>query len=114
DATLFVGGEFAPRLIAQIGGAGGEDGAAMVALQDAAFAQIVEVLADRLRGDVEAIGQPLNADPALGLGERDDVALARAQQVHAWPPVSDLGHLVRLRRLRKLSAFVASDKAARQ
>jgi len=27
---------------------------------------------------------------------------------------SDLGHLVRLRRLRKLSAFVASDKAARQ
>ena len=37
----------------------------MIALQDAALAQIVEVLANGLRGDVEAVGQAFDADPPL-------------------------------------------------
>src|SRR5262249_23281239 len=55
DASLGVGGKLASRLIAQVGGARGQDGATVKALQDAALAQLVEVLANRLRRDVVAV-----------------------------------------------------------
>jgi hypothetical protein len=51
-------------------------------MQDAALAQIVQILADGLLGDVEAVGKALDAQPSFRLGQRHDVRLPRRQQMH--------------------------------
>src|SRR5262245_34236919 len=85
DPALLFGGETAPRLVADVGNPGGEDSAAMIALQHPTLAQIVEVLANGLGGDAEAVGQGRDAAAALRLGNRDDVRLAGGEHVHSWP-----------------------------
>src|SRR6185503_21230417 len=57
-------------------------GAAVIALQHPALAQVIEILAYCLRGDVEAVGQRLHADAALRLRQRHDVGLSRGEHVH--------------------------------
>jgi hypothetical protein len=52
------------------------------ALQQAAVAQVVEILADGLRRDVEARRQILDADLPSGARQRDDVILSRRPGFH--------------------------------
>lgn len=65
DRILLLRGDLAPLLILHILGAGREDRATMDAVEQLLLAEFVEVLADRLRRDLEAGGELLDKHLAL-------------------------------------------------
>ncbi len=76
DRLLLLGGDEAACLIGEIFDAGGDDGAAMDPRQRAVIAEIVEILADGLRRDLETAGEILHHHPAGGAGDVEDFGLA--------------------------------------
>ena len=74
---LFLFGRDKPScFIGEILHAGGDDGAAMDPRQRALLAEIVEVLADGLRRDLEAPGKVLDHHPPGGARDVEDFGLA--------------------------------------
>jgi hypothetical protein len=59
-----------------------QHGAAVIALQHALVAKLVEVLADRLRGHAEAACQSIDVEPAVVAGERHDIRLPWGEKRH--------------------------------
>ena len=82
DGPLLRGGYEPARVIGDILDARGNNRAAVHARQKVAVAEFVEILADRLGGNVIALGQVLDADPAGDPRERDDLCLACRKIVH--------------------------------
>ena len=76
DAPLGVGGELPPRFVGEVGDARRQHRAAVVALQHALVAELVQVLADRLRRDAKRLASAVDVEPAAVAGERDDVRLS--------------------------------------
>ena len=63
DRGLFVRRDELPRVIFEVLDARGQDRAAVGPGEQAPAAQVVEVLADGLGRDIEALGQVLDGDP---------------------------------------------------
>jgi hypothetical protein len=82
DRLLFVGGDEPPRLVGEVFDAGGDDGAAVDTGQRAALAEIVEILADRLRRDLEPARELLDHDAPRGARDVEDFGLAMGQSGH--------------------------------
>ena len=82
DRLLLLGGDEAARFIGEVLDAGGDDGAAMDPGQRAVIAEIVEILADGLRRDLEAPGEIFHHHPAQGAGDVEDFGLAVGQSGH--------------------------------
>ena len=82
DRLLLVGGDEPPRLVGEVFDAGGDDGAAVDTGQRAALAEIVEILADRLRRDLEPARELLDHDAARGARDVEDFGLAMGQSGH--------------------------------
>ena len=70
------------RLIGEVFDPRGNDGPAMDAGQRAVLAEIVQILADGLRGHFEAAGEVFNYDPARGTGDVEDFGFAMGQSGH--------------------------------
>jgi hypothetical protein len=85
NRLLLLGGNEAAGFVGEILDAGGNDGAAMDSGKRPAIAEIVEVLADGLRLDLEAPGQILHHHPAEGAGDVQDFGLAMGQAGHGAP-----------------------------
>ena len=79
DPLLLDLGEDAPRVIGDVLDAGREDGAAMSAGQHALAAEIVEVLADGLRRDVETGGKLVDDDAAALTSDVQDLLLTEVE-----------------------------------
>ena len=84
NRLLLLGGDEASRFIGEVLDAGGDDGAAMDPRQRALLAEIVEVLADGLRRDLETAGKIFHHHPAGGAGDVEDFGLAVGQSGHGW------------------------------
>ena len=82
DRFLLLGGDESARLIGEVLDAGGDDGAAMDPGQRAVIAEIVQILADGLRRDLETPGQILHHHPAKGAGDVEDFRLAMGKAGH--------------------------------
>ncbi|MNC91093.1 hypothetical protein D3C83_72880 [compost metagenome] len=76
DGALLLRGDETPRLIGQILDVGGDDGAAMHAIEQPLVAQLVQVLADGLRRHAEARRQRVDVEPPGVPGERQNVRLS--------------------------------------
>ena len=55
----------------------------MGARQQSAIAEIVQIFADGLRGDIKTERQLFDENAALGAGEGDDLLVARGESGHA-------------------------------
>ena len=82
DRSLLGCGHETTRFVGDVLDAGGDDGAAVHARQKVAVAEFVQILADRLDGNVISPGQVLDGDPAGDPGKRDDLCLAGGKIVH--------------------------------
>src|SRR5262245_14187873 len=83
--ALLLRRDDAPRLVGAVLDAGGDHRPAMDAVQQPAVAQVVEVLADGLRRDVEAHGKVVDADPPRGARQREYFVLPMAEVLHPTP-----------------------------
>jgi hypothetical protein len=70
------------RLIGEVLDARGNDGAAMDSRQRSMVAQIIQILADGLRRDLETPGEILHHHPAEGAGDIEDFRLAVSKAGH--------------------------------
>ena len=77
DHDLLAGGELAPRLVGDVLDARRERRPAMGAGEQPALAELVQVLADGLGGNLEAQGQFLDADAARLAGKRKNLVLSQ-------------------------------------
>src|SRR5204862_7504558 len=82
DRLLLLGGDETARLIGEVFDAGGDDRAAMDAGQRALVAEVVEVLADGLRRNLETAREACHHHPAEGAGDVEDFGLAMRQSGH--------------------------------
>src|SRR5690606_20762736 len=80
DRLLLVGGDLEARLILHVLDAGREMRAAVDARKQALVAQVVEILADRLRRDGEMPGKVLDQDRAVVLGHLDNLIVPLRQE----------------------------------
>ena len=90
DRFLLGARDLPARLVLHVLDAGGEDGAAVGPLQGARVAEVAEVLADGLRGDLEELDELADGDAARLLGALHDAPLT-IEDVHEPTFVSRLG-----------------------
>ena len=74
-AGLLVGGH-------EGGDARGDDGSAVIALEQTAFTQVVEIFANGLRCHLETSGQALDVDPALFARDAHNFLLPGRDRMH--------------------------------
>ncbi len=86
DGLLLVGGDEPARLVGEVLDTRGNDGAAMNPGQRPVIAQIVKILADGLRRDLETPRQILHHHPAKGAGDIEDFRLAVSETCHDGTP----------------------------
>jgi hypothetical protein len=82
DKLFLAGRQLPPRLIGDVLDAGRKKGSAMRARQQPLIAQIVEILADRLRGYIEMFGKPLDRNLARVAGDRENFVLPEVCRSH--------------------------------
>ncbi len=75
-----VGRDLAARLVLNILDAGRKQGATMHARKQALLAQVIEILADRLRSDAEMPGKVVHEDPPVVFGHLDDFVVTLRQE----------------------------------
>ena len=85
DRLLFFRRDEPARFVSEVFDAGGDDGAAMNPRQQPLIAEIVQILADGLRRDLEPPRQILHHHPAEGAGEVEDFILAVGKASHHAP-----------------------------
>ncbi len=86
DPSLLVDAQDLTVEIGDVLDRGGEGGATMVSLQDRLVAQGVDVAADGLRRDREALRQRFDADEALAADQVDDLGAALIVAAKARAP----------------------------
>ena len=82
DHLLFDGRKLPARFVSDVFNPRGQHCAAMGARQQSSVTKFVQILADGLRGDVEALRQIIDLDGARGPRKGKNLVLARAQLGH--------------------------------
>ncbi len=85
DRLLLFRRDEPARFVSEVLDAGGNDGAPMNPRQRPLIAQVVQILADGLRRDLEPPGEVFHHHPAEGAGEVEDFVLAVAKAGHGAP-----------------------------
>ena len=89
NGLFLLGGDETARLIGQVLDPRGDDGAAMNPGQRAVIAEVVEILADGLRRNLETPGEILHHHPAKGAGDVQDFSLTMRETSQRAPGHKD-------------------------